>query len=154
MATALVVLVAAATILDVRVARDGRLQVGLAGGTPVESVGEPATPVAAPVSRQELEESLTQAVDYLEELFQSRRAEERQLLMAAIDERMQDQGIAMSQELRGVVSAALTEMESQHEGDLGLVFSAIDELGYVTGSELQRMNTILASLMQRAPEEE
>ena len=44
-------------------------------------------------------------------------------------------------------------MQRQHENDLGLVFSAIDELGVITGTELQRMNTILASLMQREPGE-
>lgn len=157
MATALVVLVAAATILDVRVAPDGRLQVGLAGGSSADpaDLGDPAaTATAAPVSREELEQSLTQAVEYLEELFQSRRLEDRRVLIAAIDERMDEQGLAMSDEMRTVVSAAFSEMESQHEGDLGLVFSAIDEMGYVTSSELQRMNTILASLMQQAPEQE
>ena len=49
--------------------------------------------------------------------------------------------------------AAFTDMQRQHEGDLGLVFSAIDELGVITGTELQRMNMILASLLQREPDE-
>jgi hypothetical protein len=44
-------------------------------------------------------------------------------------------------------------MEQRHEGDLRLIFSAVDELNLVTGMELQRMNTILASLMPRVPED-
>jgi hypothetical protein len=88
----------------------------------------------------------------MEELFRSRSDEERRLLLAAIDERMQEQGLAMSEELRGAVGAAFADIQQQQESDLGLVFSAIDELGVITGSELQRMNNILASLMQRGPD--
>jgi hypothetical protein len=87
----------------------------------------------------------------MEELFRSRSDEERRLLMAAIDERLQEQGIAMGEELQGAVDAAFGDIQQQQESDLGLIFSAIDELGVITGSELQRMNNILASLMERGP---
>jgi hypothetical protein len=155
-AGAVLVVVAAVVLLDIRVAPDGRVQIGLGSGLPVAEQTDGSAPdeTADAVSREEFQEGLAQAVSYLEELSRSRNDEERRLLMAAIDERMQQQGLAMSQQLHGAVAAALTDMERQHENDLGLVFSAIDELGVVTGSELQRMNTILASFMQRAPEEE
>jgi hypothetical protein len=113
---------------------------GTAGGT------------AAGISKEEFDEGLAQVVSYMEELFRSRSDEERRLLLAAIDERMQEQGLAMSEELRGAVGAAFADIQQQQESDLGLVFSAIDELGVITGSELQRMNNILASLMQRGPD--
>jgi hypothetical protein len=111
------------------------------------------TAANAPISRDEFREGLAQTVGYLEELHNSRSADERRLLMAAIDERMQEQGLVMNEQLRGVMNAALTDMEQRHEGDLRLIFSAVDELNLVTGMELQRMNTILASLMPRAPED-
>lgn len=153
-AAAVLVVVASVALLDVRVAPDGRVQIGLAGGAPTPE----ETPVAAteptPISREEFREGLTQTVAYLEELFATRSDDERRLLLAAIDERMQEQGMAMSQQFRGAVDAALTDMQQQHENDLGLVFSAVDELGVVTGIELQRMNTILASLAQRTPNNE
>jgi len=160
--------VAAAALLDVRVAPDGSLRLGFRGGPPLDQqvadaagaapdgagAGVPdgtAAETAAGITREELAGELTQTVAQLEELFRSRSDEERRLLMAAIDERMQEQGLAMSQELHGAVDAAFGDIQQQQESDLGLIFSAIDELGVITGSELQRMNNILASLMQRGP---
>ncbi len=163
-AAVILMLVASAALLDVRVAPDGRLQIGLAGsgegGDVVADVANAgadtaidpsAEPVITPVSREELQADLEQAVSYMEDLFRSRSDEERRLLLATIDEGMRDQGMAMSQQLRGTIDAALADMQQQHENDLGLVFSAIDELSVITGMELQRMNTILASLMQGEP---
>jgi ABC-type transport system involved in cytochrome bd biosynthesis fused ATPase/permease subunit len=151
------VFVASAALLDVRVAPDGSVHIGFGGGPPaadqISDAAGAAAAAAIAISREEFEEELARVVSYMEELFRSRSDDERQLLMAAIDERMQDQGLAMSQQLRGAVDAAFTDIQRQHEGDLGLVFSAIDELGVITGTELQRMNTILASLLQREPGE-
>lgn len=150
MAAAAVVLVFAVSVavLDVRVAPDGSVQIGL-GSTP------PATDeTTAAITREEFQEGLTQTVAYLEELLQSRSEEERRLLMTAIDGRLQEEGMAINQQLRNVVAAAFNDMEQQRENDLGLVFSAMDELGVITGMELQRMNTILASLVQSGPGEE
>lgn len=155
-AAAAVVLVfaASAALLDVRVAPDGRVQIGFGSGPPTaDPMGEAAGAAPAAISREEFQQGLAQAVSYMEELFRSRGYDERRLLMATIEERMQEQGLAMSRQLRGVVAATLTDMQRQHQNDLGLVFSAIDELGVITGTELQRMNTILASLMQREPGE-
>lgn len=156
-AAVVLVFMASTALLDVRVAPDGRMQVRLASGTPTagqmsDSAGAVGD-VAVALTREEFEEEITRVVSYMEELFRSRSDDERRLLMAAIDERMQEQGMAVSRQLRGVVDAAFTDMQRQHEGDLGLVFSAVDELGVVTGTELQRMNTILASLLQREPED-
>ncbi len=156
-AAVVLVFVAAAALLDVRVAPDGRVQIGFGSGPPaadqISDAAGAAAEAAAAISREEFAEGLARVVSYMEELFRSRSDDERQLLMAAIDERMQEQGLAMSQQLRGAVDAAFTDMQRQHEGDLGLVFSAIDELGVITGTELQRMNMILASLLQREPDE-
>lgn len=156
LAAAVVVLVfaASATLLDVRVAPDGRVQIGFGSAPPAAGpMGEAAGAAPAAITREEFQQGLAQAVSYMEELFRSRGYNERRLLLATIEERMQEQGLAMSQQLRGVVAATLADMQRQHENELGLVFSAIDELGVITGSELQRMNTILASLMQREPGE-
>ena len=159
-AAAAVVLVfaASAALLDVRVAPDGRVQIGFGSDPPTaEQMGDAASGAAgetvAAVSREEFQDDLTQAVSYLEDLFRSRSDDERRLLIATIDERMQQQGLAMSRQLRGAVDAALTDVQREHENDLGLVFSAIDELGVMTGMQLQRMNTILASLVQREPDD-
>jgi hypothetical protein len=152
------VLAVSVAVLDVRVAPDGSLQVGFAGfggrdGSGAQPTAEDLATAAAdaPITREEFEQGLAQAVAYLDDLYQSRSAEERRLLMAAIDERMEDQGLMMSDELRGVMNAALTDMQQQHEGDLRLIFSAVDELGVMTGAELQRMNMILTSLMPSGP---
>jgi len=152
------VLVASAALLDIRVAPDGRVQIGFGSGLPAAeqmsvAAGTAEEAVAA-ISREEFAEGLAQIVSYMDELFRSRNDEQRQLLMAAIDGRMQEQGLAMSQQLRVAVDVAFIDVQRQHEGDLGLVFSAIDELGVITGTELQRMNTILASLLQREPDEQ
>jgi len=165
MAAATVVLVFAVSVavLDLRVAPDGRLQIGLGGPPAAEltaAAGETDAAAAAaaaanaPISREEFQEGLAQTVAYLDDLFQSRSDDERRLLLAAIDDRMQQQGLVMSDQLHGAVNAALTDMQQQHEGDLRLIFSAVDELGVITGMELQRMNTILASLMPQGPNEE
>ena len=156
MAAAAMVLVFAASVLvlDLRVAPDGSLRIGLGGSGNAPTAEELAAAAAtAPISREEFREGLNQTVAYLEDLFQERTDNERRLLLAAIDERMQQQGMVMSDQLRGVMNAALTDMEQQHEGDLRLIFSAVDELGVVTGMELQRMNMILASLVPSGPEE-
>lgn len=153
-AAVVLVLVAATALLDVRVAPDGRVQVGIGGTVPVsDPKGDPTTQ-STPITRGEFEQGIAQAVAYMEDLFLARGDEERRLLLAAIDERMQQEGLAMSDQLRGVVDTALTDMQRQHENDLGLVFSAIDEWSLITSTELQRMNTILASLAQRGPVEE
>ena len=166
-AAMVLVFVASVALLDVRVAPDGSLQIGL-GGPPsaeqmaaagetsaVETAAAAAAAAAnAPITREEFEDGLTQTVAYLDDLFQSRSNDERRLLLAAIDDRMQQQGLAMSDQLRGAVNTAMNDMQQQHEGDLRLIFSAVDELGVVTGMELQRMNSILASLMPQGPEEE
>lgn len=166
-AAMVLVFVASVALLDVRVAPDGSLQIGL-GGPPaaeqmaaavetsaVETAAAAAEAAAnAPITREEFEEGLTQTVAYLDDLFQSRSNDERRLLLAAIDDRMQQQGLVMSDQLRGAVNTAMNDMQQQHEGDLRLIFSAVDELGVVTGMELQRMNSILASLMPQGPEEE
>ena len=127
-ATVVVVVAVSVAVLDVRVAPDGRVQIGFGGDPPAaENVSDvPTDPGAAPITRAEFQDGLTQTVSYLEDLFRSRSDDERRLLLAAIDERMQDQGMAMSQQLRGAVDAALTDLEQQHENELGLVFSAID----------------------------
>jgi len=160
------VLAASVAVLDVRVAPDGSLQIGFAGpptaeqasstgrGGPLSAEQMAAAAETAPISREEFREGLTQTVAYLEDLVRSRSDDERRLLIAAIDERMQQQGLVMSEQLRGVMNATLTNMQQQHESDLGLIFSAVDELGVVTGMELQRMNMILASLMPSGPSEE
>lgn len=155
-AAVVLVFVTSAALLDVRVAPDGRVRIGLAGSlTGAEQTGDAEGPTAetTAVSREEFQHGLAQAVSYMEDLFRSRTDEERQLLLATIDERMEEQGVAVSQQLRGAVNAAFADIEQQHENDLGLVFSAIDEMGVVTGSELQRMNSILASLVQREPQD-
>ena len=156
-AAMVLVFVASTALLDVKVAPDGRVQIGFRSDAPaVEQTGDPAGAVGdatTAITREEFAQELTRVVSYMEELFRSRSESERRLLMAAIDERMQEQGLAVSRQLRGVVDAAFTDVQRQHEGDLGLVFSAIDELGVITGTELQRMNTILASLLQREPED-
>jgi len=154
-ATAAVVLVLTISIslLDVRVAPDGRLQVGF--GAPVaDPAGDPAAQATAAISREEFQEGLAEAVSYLEDLYQQRNDEERGLLVSLIDERMREQGYMMSDQLQAAVDSSLIDMQRQHQNDLGLVFSAIDEWGVVTGTELQRMNNILASLIQQAPGEE
>ena len=155
LAAAAVVLVFAVSVavLDVRVAPDGAVQIGLGSAPPAT---DPMTDLAADpaITREEFQEGMAQTVAYLEELLQSRSDEERRLLMATIDGRMREQGMAMNQQLRSVVAAAFNDMDQERENDLGLVFSAIDELGVITGLELQRMNTILASLVQREPGEE
>ncbi len=162
-AAVVVVLVAFAALLDVRVAADGKVQIGFAASAPVtersgvttnDTAGDVAVEAADAITRQEFEEGLLQAVTYMEELLLARSEQDRRLLMATIDERMQEQGLAMNQQLRGIVDTAFTDLERQHENELGLVFSAIDELGAITGAELQRMNTILASLVQRGPGDE
>lgn len=151
-AAAVLVFVAAAALLDLRVAPEGGLQFGFGSGPPAaepksDAASGAAGDGAAGISREELQEGLAQAVSHMEQLFLSRNEEQRRLLLATIDERMQEQGLAMSEQLRGAVDAAFVDLQRQHENDLGLVFSAIDELGVVTGTELQRMNAILGSLV-------
>lgn len=145
-ATLLLALVGASVLLGVQVAPDGSVRLARLG-----EPGAPSDPVSTPVTREELQQGLANIVAALDETLEARDREERQLLVAAIDERMQEQGLQMSSELRGVVNTALTDMQEQHDGDLGLIFAAIDEMGMFTASELQRINTFLGSLAMAEP---
>lgn len=145
-ATLVLALLGAWAVLDLQLGPDGVLQVGRLASDPT-----PPDPASTPVTRAQLQEGLAEVVAVFDEALAERDREQRRLLLAAIDERMQEQGLSMGAELRGVVDTALTDLQRQHEGDLGLIFAAIDEMGMFTASELQRINTVLGSLAMAGP---
>lgn len=150
-AAALVValaLVGFASLIDLGVAEDGTVRIGrFAASEPSAAVGEESRPV----TRVELREALASVVGDLEATLEARGDEERRLTLAAIDERMREQGLAVNDDLRVAFDQAFAEVQRQHEADLGLIFSAIDEMGVITSSELQRINAFLGALAMPGP---
>ena len=140
-AAAVVVLFAlSASFLRFQVAPDGKLHVG---------VGASSASAAAPsalVTRGDLDQGLAQTAAYLESMMRTAREQDRQALLGVVDQALRDQNASMGVQVSSAIDSAFDEIDRRRRSDLSVMLSSMNDLQVVTGTELQRMNAMLASL--------
>jgi hypothetical protein len=141
-AAATVVLLMGATLpfLHFQVGPDGRLRAGLGGSS--TSAASPS----ALVTKADLDQGLTQTAQYLEALVQSGRQQDRQAVLDAVDQALNAESASMQTQVGTAINAAFDEMDRRRRNDLGVMLSSMSDLQAMTGSELRRINAVLASL--------
>jgi len=139
------VLALSVNVLDVRVAPDGSVRVGLGGGETAEG---PVPAAQQTVTRQQLQQGLAEMATYIEDLVRTTRAEDRQAVLAALEGRLDQRDAALSNQLVQTVSAAFDEMDARQQQSIDYFNGLLNDYQYMTMTELQRTNSILASLAQ------
>ncbi|MFO7769216.1 MAG: hypothetical protein R6W82_09735 [bacterium] len=133
------------TLLDVRVAPDGSVRVGL-GGTDAAEGPAPGAEQTVPVTHQELQQGLAEMASYIEDLVRTTRAEDRRAVLAVLEQRFDQRDAALNSQLIQTVSTALDEMDARHQQSMDYFNGLLNDYQYMTMTELQRTNSILASL--------
>ena len=90
---------------------------------------------------------------YLDELVQNTRTQDRQFILARLREQLDTRDEYLTTTLLTAVNSAFTEMDT-YSSRLDVLTAAFDDLQYIVGSELQKTNMILASLLQGAEDQE
>jgi hypothetical protein len=126
-------------------AADGSMRLALGSSAPS------ASPASALVTRDDLDQSLTQTVDYLEALMRSGREQDRRDVLAAVDQALSDQNAAMGEQVGTAINSAFDEIDRRRRADLNVMLSSMNDLQVITQTELRQFNAMLASLMPAAP---
>jgi hypothetical protein len=139
-AVVVVLFAVSASFLRFQVGPDGELHVGMAASS---------TPAAAPtalVTRGDLDQGLAQTAAYLESMMRTAREQDRQALLGVVDQALRDQNASMGVQVSSAIDSAFDEIDRRRRSDLSVMLSSMNDLQVVTGTELQRMNAMLASL--------
>jgi hypothetical protein len=139
-ATVVLALALSAPFLRFQVGGDGSLRVAL-GGSSVPGSEGPAL-----VTREDLDQGLARTAEYLEALVRAAREQDRQAILAAVDQAVMDERASMGEQVIGAINSAFDEMDRRRRADLEVMLSSMNDLQVITGTELQRMNAVLASL--------
>ena len=148
------------SLLRFEVSPEGILQVGfgkrdaapvstMAGGGP----GSADQGDIVPVTRQELNDALENMAVLLDQLVQNTRAQERQFILAQLQDQLDTRDEYITNTLLTAVNTAFTDMDT-YTARLEVLTAAFDDLQYIVGSELQKTNMILASLLQGGDDQE
>ena len=155
LAAAAAVLVVAFTVLRFQVGPDGVLKVGLGRNletaAPTAALSEQdmdAMKAVQPISRDEFNSGLVEMAGYVERLFAETRREDRQIVMAALEERLNQRDALLSQTMIAAINNAFNELQMRHTQEIATVLGSIQDLQYLTAIELQKTNTILAAMLQ------
>lgn len=130
--------VAAASVTRLRIDPDGRLSIGFRGASTADA--------AALVTRADLDRSLARTAAYLEASARAARQEDRRTLLGVVDQALQDQNASVGARVSSAIDSAFDEIDQRRRADLNVMLSSMNDLQVVTGTELQRMNAMLASL--------
>jgi hypothetical protein len=98
------------------------------------------------VTRGDLDEGLAHTAEYLEALVRAAREQDRQALLGAVDQAIMDEQASMGEQVIRAINSAFDEMDRRRRADLGVMLSSMNDLQVITGTELERMNAMLASL--------
>ena len=139
-ATVVLALALSVPFLRFQVKGDGSLRVAF-GGLSGSSFEGPAL-----VTREDLDQGLAQTAEYLEALVSAAQEQDRQALLAAVDQAIMDEHVSMGEQVIGAINSAFDEMDRRRRADLGVMLSSMNDLQVITGTELERMNAVLASL--------
>jgi len=148
------VMVVGVSLLRFEVSPEGILQVGFGKRDPVPvtsmadgGAGQTAAGDIVPVSREELTSVLEDMAVLLDELVQNTRAQDRQFILAQLQDQLDTRDEYITNTLLTAVNSAFTDMDT-YAARLEVLTAAFDDLQYIVGSELQKTNMILASLLE------
>ena len=136
-------------VLDVRVGPDGALRVGLGDGTGQTASEQTA---AVPVTHAELQQSLTEMASYIDELVRQPRAQDRRAILATLEQRLDQRDAGLTNQLIQTVSTAFDELDTRQQQNMDYLNGLLNDYQLMTMTELQRTNSILASLTGRERE--
>ena len=156
-ASLVVVMVIAISVLRFQVGPDGVLEVGF-GSTAMEkspailSMSEETardTEIPPqPITREEFTRGMEEMAIYIDELVRNTRLQDRQVMMATLEQQLNERDAAITGSVLTAVNNAFGQMD-QYGQRLDILTAAYQELYDITGSELQKTNAILAALLQR-----
>lgn len=144
-AAVILVFLASAPFLRFQMGADGSLR--LAFGLPSPS----ASPPPELVTRDDLDQSLAQTAQYLEALVRSGREQDRQEVLATVEQALSDQNAALGEQVGTAINSAFDEIDRRRRADLNVVLSSMNDLQVITQTELQQLNAMLASLTPAPP---
>ena len=162
MATAAVflVLVVGVSILRFEVSPEGILQVGFGkrNVTPAATMvdggpGQTAAGEIVPITREEFTAAMEDMAVLVDQLVQNTRAQDRQYILAQLQDQLDTRDEYITNTLLTAVNTAFTDMDT-YTARLEVLTAAFDDLQYIVGSELQKTNMILASLLQGGDDQE
>ncbi len=156
-ASLVVVMVIAISVLRFQIGPDGVLEVGF-GSTAMEksstmlsvsedTAGEPVES-PQPITREEFTWGMEEMAAYIDGLVRSTRLQDRQVMMATLEQQLDERDAAITGSVLTAVNNAFTQMDLYGQR-LDILAAAYQELYDITGSELQKTNAILAALLQR-----
>ncbi len=139
-AAVVLLLLVSASFLHFRVGTDGSLRVGFRASP--ASVAEPS----ALVTREDLDQGLARATAYLEATMRTAHEQDRQALLAVVDQSLRDQNASLGRHMTSAIDSAFDEIDHRRRADLGVMLSSLNDLQVITSSELRQMNAMLASV--------
>jgi hypothetical protein len=149
-ATAMVIVIAV-SVIRFQVGPDGVVQVAF-GPRTVEPAAQMAAgdtgAEAVPVTREEFAQAMQEMAGYLNELVQNTRAQDRQIVMAALSEQLDERDLRLTDAVLTAVNDAFSLDFNNLGRRLDGLTLAYQDLRDITGSELQKTNAILAALLQ------
>jgi formate dehydrogenase maturation protein FdhE len=89
---------------------------------------------AQPISRDELNSGLAEMAGYLEQLLSETRKEDRQIVMAALEERLNQRDALLSQTMIAAIDNAFSQLETRHTQEMAAVLGSIQDLRYLTAT--------------------
>lgn len=153
-AAVFLVMVVGVSLLRFEVSPEGILQASLGkrGAIPAATMaeggpGEAGVGAIVPITREEFAIAMEEMALYIDDLVQNTRAQDRQFIMAQLQEQLNTRDEYFTNALLTAVNSAFTEMDT-YSSRLDVLAAAFDDLQYIVGSELQKTNMILASLLQ------
>jgi len=153
-AAVFLVMVVGVSLLRFEVNSNGILQVGFGRGesNPVSTIaeggpGETSPGDIIPISREEFTSGMEDMAVLIDELMQNTRAQDRQFILAQLQDQLDTRDEYITNTLLTAVNTAFTDMNT-YATRLEVLTAAFDDLQYIVGSELQKTNMILASLLQ------
>lgn len=154
-AASVALLVVIVTFVRFQVGPDGVLQVGFGALRPttqqMADAGGAAKgmPEVMPVSREEFQAGMLEMLGYLQQIVEERGREDRQTILAALDERLNERDVSLRGSILATVQGALDELDQRRIDDLTAIAATLENVQYITTTELQRTNTILSALVQQ-----
>ncbi len=136
----------AASLVRFRIGPNGTLHMALGSG--------PASTPTSLVTRADLDQSLARTAAYLEATMRDTRAQDRQAILAVVDQTLQAQNASLGTQMTSAIDSAFDAMDRRRRADLHVVLSSMNDLQVITGTELQRMSAMLASTTPGPAEQE
>ena len=103
------------------------------------------------MTRDDLDQGLSRTAAYLEAMVSDARRQDRQAVLDAVSQALQDQNTTMGRQVATAINSAFDEADRRRRADLGVMLSSMNDLQVITRTELQQLNAMLASLAPTPP---